>query len=76
MYPDDRVLVGVINRKKDLSILLKQHWYRIPQAQMPDGIYTEYIGFFLSGSASTRFGKSGVHYFARQVGLELAYRKD
>mgnify|MGYP000099898867 CR=1 FL=1 len=76
MYPDDRVLVGVINRKKDLDILLKDHWYRIPQEQMPDGIYAEYIAFFLSGTAANKFGKSGIYYFARREGMELVYRKD
>lgn len=76
MYPDDRVLVGVINRKKDLDILLKDHWYRIPQEQMPDGIYAEYIAFFLSASAAKSSGKSGVYYFARREGTELLYRKD
>lgn len=76
MLPDDRVLVGIINRKTDLDHLLKDHWYRIPQARMPDGVYAEYIAFFLSGTASKRFGESGVYYFARRDGLELAYRKN
>lgn len=76
MLPDDRVLVGIINRKTDLDHLLNDHWYRIPQAQMPDGIFAEYIAFFLSGSAAKRFGESGIYYFAHRHGLELAYRKD
>ncbi|GAB5489997.1 MAG: hypothetical protein Phog2KO_02120 [Phototrophicaceae bacterium] len=76
MLPDDRVLVGIINRKTDLDHLLKDHWYRIPQAKMPDGVYAEYIAFFLSGTASKRFGESGVYYFAHRDGLELAYRKN
>lgn len=76
MYPDDRVLIGVVNRKKDLEYLLKGHWYRIPQKQMPKGIYTEYIAFFLSGTAAKRFGESGVYYYAARQGVELRYRKD
>lgn len=76
MFPDDRVLVGVINRKKDLDYLLHDYWYRIPQTEMPDGIYAEYIAFFLSGAAAKRFDSSGIHYYARRVGLELRYRKD
>ena len=31
MLPEDSVLVGVINRKRDLVYALDQHWYRIPQ---------------------------------------------
>lgn len=76
MLADDRVLVGIINRKTDLDHLLQDHWYRIPQKQMPDGIFAEYVAFFLSGTASKRFGDSGIYYFARRHGLELAYRKD
>ena len=76
MLPDDRVLVGSITRKTDLEYLLQDHWYRIPQKQMPDGIYAEYIAFFLSGTASKRFGESGIYYYAHRHGLELVYRKD
>lgn len=74
--PTDRVLVGVINNKQDLDFLLNQHWYRLPQAQMPNGLYTEYLAFFLSGSAAKKFGESGVYYYAALTGVELVYRKD
>ncbi|MEM9952518.1 MAG: hypothetical protein AAF846_13000 [Chloroflexota bacterium] len=76
VFPDDRVLIGIINRKTDLKHLLNHHWYRIPRQQMPDGIYAEYIAFFLSGTAANSRDESGVYYFARRHGLELAYRKD
>lgn len=75
MFPDDRVLVGVINRKRDLITLLNEHWYRIPQGRMPRGIQAEYMAFFLSGKVfKERSG--GIHYFARRTGLELHYRRD
>ena len=76
MFPDDRVLVGVINRKSDLNYLLADGWYRIPQARMPDGIFAEYMAFFLSGSAARPYGASGIYYYARRQGVELAYRKE
>lgn len=76
VFPDDRVLVGIINRKTDLTYLLQEHWYRIPQVQMPDGIYAEYLAFFLSGTAAKDMPQSGIYYFARRNGLELKYRKD
>lgn len=75
MYPDDRVLVGVINRKRDLIHLRTQHWYRIPQGRMRRGVHAEYLAFFLSG-AVFKEQSSAVHYYARQTGLELAYRRD
>jgi hypothetical protein len=76
MHPDDRVLVGVINRKHDLDTLLSSHWYRIPQKHMPDGVYTEYIAFYLSGYAAKKFDAPGIYYYAERRGIELAYRRD
>jgi hypothetical protein len=73
MYPDDRVLVGTVKRKRDLAFAREAHWYRIPQAQMPRGVNTEYIAFFLSKSI-LKDQESGIYYFARRAGLELAYR--
>jgi hypothetical protein len=75
MYPDDRVLVGVIKRKRDLTTLQQEGWYRIPQARLKRGVHAEYVAFFLSGRVfKERSG--GIHYYARRTGLELAYRRD
>lgn len=76
MYPDDRVLVGIINRKKDLNILRDQRWYRIPQERMPRGVYTEYLAFYISGYPAQALGGPGVYYYAARRGVELAYRRD
>ena len=76
MYPDDRVLVGVIRRKRDLVTLKEQRWYRIPQKRMSRGVYAEYLAFFLSGYIGQKHGGSGIHYYARRQGVELAYRRD
>lgn len=75
MYPDDRVLVGVIKRKRDLKTLLESRWYRIPQAQLKRGIHAEYLAFFLSGKVFKE-QSGGIHYYARIKGLELQYRRD
>ncbi len=75
MFPDDRVLVGVIKRKKDLKLARNQHWYRIPQARMQRGVHAEYLAFFLSGKVAGQ-PESGIYYFAERAGLELAYRRD
>lgn len=75
MYPEDRVLIGVINRKRDFVRLEAERWYRIPQARMPDGVGTEYLGFFLSGKVF-KAQSGGVHYYARVNGVELARRRD
>jgi hypothetical protein len=72
-YAEDRVLVGVINRKRDLEIALKQQWYRIPEAQMKRGIQAEYLGFFLSRAFGEKNGS--IQYFARITGYELDFRR-
>jgi hypothetical protein len=74
MFAEDRVLVGVINRKRDLDTVFAEHWYRIPQAQMKRGINAEYIAFFLSKAFGERNG--GIYYFADRKGVELLYRRD
>jgi hypothetical protein len=74
MFPEDRVLIGVINRKRDLATAQAEGWYRIPQRRMPRGVNVEYIGFFLSGAFKEKNG--GIHYYAETKGLELAYRKE
>jgi len=73
MYPEDRVLVTVINRRRDFVAARDEHWYRIPQVRMPGGVHVDYLGFFLSGTGK-RAG--GVYWYAEQRGLELAYRRD
>lgn len=75
MNPEDRVLVGVINRKRDLGYVRNEHWYRIPQKKMRDGVHADYLAFFLSGKVFKE-QSGGVHYYARIRGLELAYRRD
>jgi hypothetical protein len=74
VFPEDRVLVGVINRKRDLDKALHEHWYRIPQPGAPQGIHAEYIAFFLSRAFKELNG--GIHYYARRTGIELVRRRD
>lgn len=75
MNPEDRVLVGVINRKRDFLHTQNDHWYRIPQRKMPNGIHAEYVAFFLSGRV---FGANSgsIRDYARYKGVELVYRRD
>ncbi len=75
-FPEDRVLVGVIQTKRDLAFARVDHWYRIPQAQMPRGITTEYLAFFLSGKV---FGENSKRFsITRRCarGWNWCYRKD
>lgn len=74
MFPEDRVLVGVINRKRDLEIVQKERWYRIPQIRMLNGVNVEYLAFFLSKAFGSRNG--AIHCYAKCKGFELLYRRD
>lgn len=74
MYPEDRVLVGVINREGDLELARREHWYRVPYGRAAGGIHAEYIAFYLSRAFGELNG--GIHYYARRTGVELVRRRD
>lgn len=74
-FPDDRVLVGAITRKKDLINARDAGWYRVPQARLPRGVHAEYLAFFLNRRVSGE-SQSGIYYYARPSGVELVYRRD
>lgn len=81
MYPEDRVLVGVVNRKRDFEKLQTEHWYRVPVARGPKQVHAEYLAFYLSQKLSqSSFDdpalKGGIYYYARRTGSELVYRRD
>ncbi|GAB1420369.1 hypothetical protein MASR2M15_04650 [Anaerolineales bacterium] len=73
MFEEDRVLVGVINRKIDLQHLLCERWYRIPFERLPCGVHAEYIAFYLTKNICF---EAGIHYYARRRGVELLRRQD
>ncbi len=67
MDADDRVLVGVIRRRRDVALAASERWYRIPYARMPYGIDSEVLAFFHAGA---------VRWYAPARGVELAYRRE
>jgi hypothetical protein len=75
MFPEDSVLVGVINSRRDFRFARDDHWYRIPQGIMPRGVRADYLAFFLSGGVF-RDRRGTIPCFARVTGFELAYRRD
>lgn len=77
MYPDDVVLVGVINHPRDLAFARDDHWYRIPVDRIKRDLSIEqidYLAFFLS----RRFGEQNgsIPYFAVKTGVELRTRAE
>lgn len=76
MFPEDRVLVGVMPSPKDLEIAETQHWYRIPQKHAPTiGIQAEMVAFYFTKSFPEG-QRYGIHYYARRTGHELVRRVD
>ncbi len=74
MRPEDRVLVGVINRRRDFDLLCRELWYRVPIMSAPLCIDTDYVAFYLSRAFKDANGS--INYFARRTGFELARRRD
>lgn len=71
--PDDRVLVGVLKRKRDLTMLRREHWYRMPVRGTPKRKFG-YVAFY----EPARFGPNGrrIRYYARVVRHAIGKRRD
>lgn len=67
------VLVCVLKNKKDLRILLKENWYRIPMAFLPRRKFA-YLAFY-KPVVFGRFGKR-IQYYARVFSSQTAKRVD
>lgn len=65
------VLVGVIKNQRDLSILLREHWYRMPLSKAPTRAYA-HIAFYQPAI----FGRQGrcIRYYARVLGRTIVRR--
>lgn len=75
MYPEDRVLVGVMPDPRDLALAMEQHWYRVPVRHAPGGIHAEVVAFYFTGRFDPDL-RWAVHYYARRTGHELVRRVD
>ncbi|RME97493.1 MAG: hypothetical protein D6768_19520 [Chloroflexi bacterium] len=75
IYPDDRVLVAVMNNLEDWRRVQDEGWYRIPVKRAPPPVPNiDWLAFY-----QTRvFGDDrwAVHYFARVTGHELLTRRE
>lgn len=75
MYPEDRVLVGVMPDPRDITTAREQHWYRIPQRSATHGIFAEYVAFYFTKQFPDDL-RWAIHYYARRTGHELVRRTD
>ena len=67
------VLIGVLKDRRDLRILLKRGWYRIPAARCPKRGF-DYLAFY-QPSAFGRAGKR-IRYYARVIDRDMVKRRE
>lgn len=74
-HPEDRVLVAVMNNRRDFEIARDQHWYRIPVRHAPPGATEATVLAFYFTRA---FGEESwaIHWYAPVYGHELVRRRD
>ena len=74
-YDEDRVLVAVMNNRRDFEIAAEEGWYRIPACHAPLST-TEAValGFYFTRAFGEE--KWAIHWYAPILGHELARRRD
>ncbi len=70
---DKIVLVGMLKRQRDLAILRREHWYRIPVAKAPRRKF-HYLAFY----EPARFGRQGkcIRSYARVLRYHVIKRRN
>jgi hypothetical protein len=74
-YPSDRVLVAIMNNRRDFTIARKERWYRIPRRHAPEST-TETVVLAFYFTAAFDDEKWAIHYYAPVEGHELVRRRD
>lgn len=75
MYPDDRVLVAIMNNRQDWETVHAEKWYRIPVKNAPSAVpHIDWLAFYFTAA----FGSDrwAIHYFAPVIGHELVTRAE
>src|SRR3989344_1850786 len=67
------VLVGILKSRRDLDLLFKKHWYRIPLEYAPVRKF-QYLAFYQPIS----FGKQGkvIRYYGKVLGHKIVSRRE
>jgi len=75
MHPEDRVLVAVMNNRRDFERVRDQGWYRIPVKHASSSTAeSDYVAFYFTKA----FGDErwAIHWYAPVRGHEMARRRD
>jgi hypothetical protein len=75
IYPDDRILVAIMNSEEDWRRVEEEHWYRLPVKHAPPGSPNfDWIAFYFSKVFEEN--KWAIHFYAKILGHELLTRRD
>jgi hypothetical protein len=75
IYPDERVLVAIVNNQEDWQRVQDERWYRLPVKHAPPGSpQFDWIAFYFS--KVFKENKWAIHFYARILGHELLTRRD
>jgi hypothetical protein len=75
IYPDDRVLVAIMNNEDDWRRVQEERWYRIPVKHAPeDSPHFDWLAFYQTSAFGS--DKWAIHYYAHIEGHELVPRRD
>lgn len=75
IYPDDRVLVAIMNNLQDWQRVQDEHWYRLPVKHAPANAPNfDWIAFYFSKVFNA--DKWAIHFCAPILGHELLTRLD
>ncbi|MDM8529326.1 hypothetical protein QUF58_14120 [Anaerolineales bacterium HSG24] len=75
IYPDDRVLIAVMNNQTDWQRVQDEGWYRLPAKKAPPQTPNfDWLAFYFTQSFDN--DKWAIHYYASIEGHELLTRHD
>jgi hypothetical protein len=75
MLPDDKILVAIMNNRRDMAIAREQGWYRIPVKHAPRFLDdVQWLAFYQTRVFDDE--KWSINYYARLRGHELVTRLD
>jgi hypothetical protein len=75
MYPDDTVLIAVMNSRRAWEIAQNEGWYRLPVKHAPKGApHFDWLAFYFTRTFGSN--KWAIHYYAPVAGHELVTRLD
>lgn len=72
--PEERVLVVIMNNRRDWGIVRAAGWYRIPLRHAPGPLQTKFIAFYQTRVFRTE--RWTVSYFAPVLSCQVVKRKD